>query len=355
MAYRLRGVVLPEEEEREVFVDSGDIVEGPSAAAESIVDGGWLVPGLVDVHTHPGTESPGDRFEPTRFRAHARAHADAGVLALRCPGLAARLSPDLRDDRLPVLVTAGRWLAAPGGFFAGWAREVTGDDLPRAAVEEAAAGDGWCKIIADWILPGVGRRRYGPTVPADAIRAAVDAVHAAGGRAAVHSQHAAGARAAVEAGADSLEHGMHLEEELLARMASQGTALVPTMFAFSGIPEFMATSRRPDAFSSHLLAGWRRHPALVRSAYDAGVTILAGTDDLPHGNVAAEVLQLRSAGLPPDAALGAASWTARAFLGLDGIEPGARADIVAYAADPRIDLEQLRHPTRIVLHGRVIA
>jgi imidazolonepropionase-like amidohydrolase len=337
-----------------LIVDGGRIVDGPARTAETVVDGGWLLAGLVDVHTHPGAERPGDRFDPELFGAHARAHRDAGVLAVRAPGLAERLHPRLRDDALPIAVTAGRWLAAPGGFFAGWAREVAADQLPRAAVEEAEASDGWCKIIADWIVPDERERRYAPTFSADTIRAAVAAVHDAGGRAAVHSQHADGARAAVDAGADSLEHGMHLEDDLLDRMAAQGTALVPTMQAFSGIPEHLASAPRRDAFSSYLLAGWERHPSLVRAAHEAGVTILAGTDDLPHGNVAAEVLQLRSAGLPAAAALGAASWTARTFLRLGGLEPGARPDVVAYDADPRRGLDELRRPARVVLGGRVI-
>jgi imidazolonepropionase-like amidohydrolase len=83
--------------------------------------------------------------------------------------------------------------------------------------------------------------------------------------------------------------------------------------------------------------------------------VLAGTDDLPHGNVVAEIRQLIAAGLPPSAALGAASWTARDYLGLPGLEEGAPADVVAYADDPRVDPECLRHPSRVVLAGRVVA
>jgi imidazolonepropionase-like amidohydrolase len=53
-------------------------------------------------------------------------------------------------------------------------------------------------------------------------------------------------------------------------------------------------------------------------------------------------------------ALAAASWDARAYLGLPGIEPGAPADFVVYASDPRNDLETLHHPELIVLNGRAI-
>jgi len=67
--------------------------------------------------------------------------------------------------------------------------------------------------------------------------------------------------------------------------------------------------------------GWERHPGLVRAAYEAGVTVLAGTD-LPPGHLSEEVRWLAEAGLPAEVALSAASWNARRFLGLPSIDEG---------------------------------
>lgn len=92
----------------------------------------------------------------------------------------------------------------------------------------------------------------------------------------------------------------------------------------------------------------------VREAHDAGVTVLAGTDSAPYGNVATEVGHLIEAGLPAEAAVGAASWTARAFLGLPSLTENAPADITVYATDPRTTPEALHHPTRIMLRGRIV-
>jgi imidazolonepropionase-like amidohydrolase len=354
MVLRVHGVTLPDEIERDLFVDGAVLRIEPSSRADSVVKGGWLLPGLVDMHTHPGAERPGDPFDDALFRRHVGAHRDAGVLALRCPGLARRLPDRLREADGPRLFTAGRWLAAPGGFFDGWGREVPLERLPDAAVEEAVEADGWCKVIADWMGLDDGERTYRPTVPAEIVAEIVRRVHEIGGRVAVHTQHEDGAEAAVAAGADSIEHGMHLPARLLDRMAENGTALVPTLHAFSDIPEHVAANPKPDAVSRFLLRGWETHPALVRAAWEAGVTVLAGTDDLPHGNVVAEIVQLARAGLPPDGALGAACWTARAFLGLPGFDDGARADVVVFDADPRTDLEVLRHPSRILVAGRVV-
>jgi imidazolonepropionase-like amidohydrolase len=75
---------------------------------------------------------------------------------------------------------------------------------------------------------------------------------------------------------------------------------------------------------------------------------------LPHGLVAAEIRALHAAGLPAADALAAGSWAAREWLGLPGLMEGAPADLVCYAADPRVDLGVLADPARIVLRGRVI-
>ena len=64
------------------------------------------------------------------------------------------------------------------------------------------------------------------------------------------------------------------------------------------------------------------------------------------------MLELHAAGLPAAAALAAASWDARAWLGHDGLVEGAQADLVVYPEDPRTDLQVLRAPSYVVLRGR---
>jgi imidazolonepropionase-like amidohydrolase len=96
------------------------------------------------------------------------------------------------------------------------------------------------------------------------------------------------------------------------------------------------------------------HGQLAAAAAEAGVTLLAGTDSRPHGRIADEIRALAAAGVPSHDALGAGSWTARSYLGLDGLVPGAPADAVVYDADPRTDLSQLDTPRAVVLRGRLV-
>jgi imidazolonepropionase-like amidohydrolase len=99
--------------------------------------------------------------------------------------------------------------------------------------------------------------------------------------------------------------------------------------------------------------GWQQHPMVVRSAFEAGVTLLAGTDSVPHGNIAAEIALLAASGVPATIALGAASWTARSFLDVPSLEEGSPADIVVYDEDPTLDTRAVAHPALIITKGRI--
>ncbi|MFD7790875.1 amidohydrolase family protein [Streptomyces sp. NPDC059759] len=345
MAYHLRGTVLPDGAVRDLWTLGDRITfECPSVPAETIADGGFLLPGLVDVHTHPGGSAADEaRFDPEVFAEQIAAHRDAGVTALRFPGLLGEIPDGLREDpRSPRMITAGRWLAW-AGLSRGAAFHTVTEDLVAAAVAEAKAHDGWCKLIGDWDFEA-------PPVPYELLRAVVEGVHAAGGRVAAHCQSAAGVLGAARAGVDSIEHGMGMPEECVDLMAGHGSAYVPTLTAFA----HSATQIKDNARGRLWHEGHRTMIRRVREAYDAGVTVLAGTDSAPYGNVATEVEHLIEAGLPAEAAVGAASWTARAFLGLPSLTENAPADITVYATDPRTNPETLHHPTRIMLRGRIV-
>jgi imidazolonepropionase-like amidohydrolase len=342
--YGVRGITLPDRREQTFVIDGDRLRLGH---ADLISDGGWIVPGLVDVHTHPGTEQMTDTFDGDVLRRHLGQHRDAGVLTLRVPGSAARIPAWVDDEPdLPRVRSAGPWLATPGRFFPGCGRRITEAELVGAAVEEALASNGWCKIIADW-------RPDEPPVPFDLLSAAVAEVHAIGGRVAAHCQTTEGCHNAVLAGVDSLEHGMHLDPALLDRMSEQGTALVPTLTAFGSMVD-VVREREPGRSRDWLVSGWERMLPTALMAHEAGVTVLAGTDSLPFGRVTTEVDWLIRAGLPVEAALGAASWTARSWLGLAGLVDGAPADLVVYDEDPLVNPAVLAHPSRIVLRGRVV-
>jgi imidazolonepropionase-like amidohydrolase len=349
VAWHVRGVQLPEREPAEFWTDGHRISFRPVTGAKTLTAEGFVLPGLVDAHTHPGAPVPGDPLDEQVLRADLLAHRDAGVLAVRVAGAPSRLPAWVAADaNLPRVISAGPWLSTPGMFFPGWGREVAEAGLPGAAAEEALAGDGWVKLRGDWIVDEAtcaGPRLLAPEVLAAAVRA----VHQAGGRVAIHAMHADACRWAVQAGVDSLEHGLWLDHALLPLMAGQGTALTPTYTPWAGQMDQIRELGSPAR--EWFLDGYARLGSLTVAAHAAGVTVLAGTDFRPHGTVAAEVRHLAAGGLPPQVALGAACWTARAFLGLPGLTEGAPADFVVYDRDPLAELDILDHPAHVVLNG----
>lgn len=345
MVVRVRGYALPDGEYVDLYADGDRWTTDPVAGAELVAEG-WLVPGLVDAHTHPGAEHVGDPLDESLLRKHLHEHVAAGVTAIRSPGLPGDGEPPAWfgvDPDVPRAWHAGPWLAQEGQFFDGWGRRPSHDDLPHIAAAQAKR-TGWAKIIADWSVDD-------DVIPIDVLQATAEAVHAVGGRLAVHTQQAAGGVAAVAAGVDSVEHGMCLDPALLNDMAARGMVLTPTLSviqaSLTGVRERQDSPRK-----RWYVDGASAHPGLVAAAAEAGVTMLAGTDSLPHGRVIDEVRALAAAGLRPHDALAAASWSARDYLGLPGLEPGAPADAVVYTTDPRTDLDQLAHPTAVVLRGR---
>lgn len=340
---RVRGLALPEGEPIDLYADGDRWTLDPVAGAELVAEG-WILPGLVDAHTHPGAEAPGRPLDADLLTEDLRAHLDAGVTLIRAPGLAGD-PPDWfgRADGSPRAFHAGPWIAQHGQFMPGWGRRPELTELPAVAAEQAAR-TGWAKIVIDW-------QPDDDVMPVGVLREAVERVHAVGGRLAVHSQQAAGGSVAVEAGVDSVEHGMGLDRDLLPRMAERGIALTPTLSVITAslariVAEPGDTNRR------WYVPGASAHARLTAAAVEAGVVVLAGTDSRPHGGIADEVRALVAAGVSPHQALAAASWTARSYLGLPGLVDGGPADAVVFGTDPRADLSQLSTPRAVIVRGK---
>ncbi|MPQ97274.1 amidohydrolase family protein [Modestobacter sp. I12A-02628] len=353
----LSGVLLPAGEHRDVWVRHGRITFEPVPGAETVSRGGWLLPGLVDAHCHVGIARGGGPAEGlAQLREQALAERAAGVLALRdCGSPVDTRELDEHPD-LPRIVRAGRHIARHRRYLPGLAVEVEPDELVAGVRAQARAGDGWVKLVGDWIDREAGD--LGPLWTREVLTDAVAAAHAEGARVTAHTFGTDALPDLIDAGIDCIEHGTGLTEDLVARMAARGTAVVPTLVNVENFPGFAsAGEKRFPAYASTMRRLYAGSGAVVRAAFEAGVPVFAGTDaggGIDHGVVADEVRALHAAGLPAEAAVAAASWAARTWLGLSVIEEGAPADLVVYAADPRADLDTLRRPQRTVLRGAVV-
>jgi cytosine/adenosine deaminase-related metal-dependent hydrolase len=64
---RIRGLALPEGEPVDLYADGDRWTSDPVAGAELVAEG-WILPGLVDAHTHPGAEVPGRPLDDDTLR-----------------------------------------------------------------------------------------------------------------------------------------------------------------------------------------------------------------------------------------------------------------------------------------------
>ncbi len=358
MALHVRGVVLPEDEMRDLWLVGDRITLDPVAGAQTVSDRGYLLPGLVDAHCHIGMAPGGAPISTVDdARALAAVDRDTGVLAIRDAG-SPYPYPELDGDPdMPRLARAGRHIAPVKRYLRDIGVEVEAPEVAATVRAQAAAGNGWVKLVGDWIDRGVGD--LAPAWDAGTLRAAVEEAHEAGARITAHVFGEEAVDVLVRAGIDSVEHGTGLSIDLVDEMARRGTALIPTMvnIATFGSIASRAAERFPG-YAAHMLRLRDGFPAVVAAAYEAGVPIYVGTDaggGIAHGLAARELLLLHErAGLSTVDALRAGSWGAREWLGFPGLVEGGLADLVVYDADPRVDLRAVGAPRHIILRGRVV-
>ncbi|WP_062993457.1 metal-dependent hydrolase family protein [Nocardia anaemiae] len=352
----LRGVVLPDDEVRDLWVRDGLVSFEPVAGAETLCGTGWIVPGLVDAHCHVGIRYGGGHEDREGAIAQAETERDAGALLLRDAGSPIDTHFIDEHEELPRIIRAGRHIARPRRYIRELGIELDDErDLPEIVAEQARFGDGWVKIVGDWIDRSAGDLR--PLWSDAILKEAIDAAHANGARVTAHVFGEDALPGLINAGIDCLEHGTGLTDDTIELMVEHGTALVPTLINIDTFPEIADSAGKFPIYAAHMRDLHARVRRTVGNAHDAGVPIFAGTDaggSIRHGRVADEIAALSGAGLSKHDALGAASWNARTWLGRPSIEPGAPADLVVYREDPRTNPAALTDPQYVILRGRLV-
>ncbi|MGN6299681.1 MAG: amidohydrolase family protein [Angustibacter sp.] len=348
-------LVSPHEEVPEAWVLDGRLTfERPTAAGSDVVRlDGHVLPGLVDAHCHVGLDAHGAVDDATS-RTQAEADRDAGTLLIRDAGSPA----DTRwvDDQpdLPRIIRAGRHIARTRRYIRNYAHEIEPEQLVAQVRAEAQAGDGWVKLVGDWIDRDTGD--LAPCWPADVLQAAMNAAHELGARVTAHCFSEDSLPDLIDAGIDCIEHATGLTDETIEAAAERGVAIVPTLINIATFPQIAQSAEEKfPVYARHMRDLHARRYDTVRAAFEEGVLVFCGTDaggSLPHGLAAQEVAELHRAGLPRLDALAAATWTAREWLGRPGLGEGASADLVVYPADPREDVGVLADPGAVVLRGR---
>jgi imidazolonepropionase-like amidohydrolase len=368
-------------EDGAVVVEDGRIASvGPARGLPEAVDLGdvTLMPGLIDAHVHLVWDASAEPHEVVarqsraltvlRCAKNAALHLRAGVTTVRdvgsTDGLAVEIGRAVELGILsgPRVVAAGRAIAMTGGH--GWflGREADGPDALRRAVrEEIKAGASCIKLMASGGVYGHAEEPGSPQLTVEEMRSGVEEAHKAGRKAAAHAYSVEAINNALEAGVDSVEHGSFLDRETIERMREQGTYLVPTMSVYAAMAEKGPGLGSPEYITRKTAEVLEASGEAFRLALEVGVPVAAGTDcgapGHPHGTLPEELRLMVEAGATPLQALRFGTSAAAELLGLGdevgALEPGKRADLLAVAGDPTLDIQSLRE-VRLVLRDGVV-
>ena len=328
------------------------------------------IPGLIDLHTHityywdrkPGTRPLGQRRRPavTVFLAqdNARRTLQTGVTTIRDLGASGETDYAMRDLVAMGAMIGPRMFVAGQGISARGGAPPDPDAMRKAAEDRVKAGSDWVKVYGSrGSFDSVDTTQ---TITFDEMKAIVEAAHALGHKVAIHSYGPSGVKDAVRAGADSVEHGIDLDDETLQEMVRRGTVWVPTIdhnrYYVDAKDEF---GFKPEAIPP-LQDYIERNLDATRRAVKAGVKIGMGSDAVysMFGQNTRELEWLVKAGMTPAQALAAATTVAAELLGqkdrLGRIAPGFAADIVAIEGRPLEDIHDVVDGVRWVMKDGVV-
>src|SRR5919205_1674819 len=344
-----------DEERRGLWAVDGKLTFNPPSQPPDAVLDGWVLPGFVDAHCHIGLGPDGAVEDAVAYDQAVTART-AGTLLVRDGGVVSDTRGLQQRLDVPRIIGAGRHVARSRRYLRNFAVEVEPEGLVEAVRKQAREGDGWVKLVGDWIDRTAGDLT--PSFPAAAVRDAVRAAHDEGARVTAHCFGEDTLDDMLDAGIDCIEHATGLLPRHIPRFVEQQVPIVPTLINIATFPDIadQAEPKFPQ-YAGHMRALWARRRERVLEAYEAGVEIYAGTDAgsvIRHGRIADEILELHAAGLPAAAALDAACWRARRWLGAEAVAEGADADVVVCRNDPRAVPETIRNLGNVVLRGRIV-
>lgn len=350
----LSGVLLPDGDSTELWVVDGLIRTEPVANAVTICRNGWILPGLVDAHCHIGL-GPTGAVPDAVAETQALTDRNAGTLLVRDAG--SPIDTHWMDDRadLPRIIRAGRHIAVTKRYLRGYANEIDPSELIDEVARQALRGDGWVKLVGDWIDRDLGD--LAPLWPVEIAQAAIAKAHELGAKVTAHCFGEESVQQLVAAGIDGIEHGTGADAATIELMAANQVALVPTMVNLENFTAFAdAGQEKFPRYAAHMRDLHARRFQTLGAAVEAGVPVYAGTDaggSIDHGLIGAEAALLARLG-GNDFALGAASWRAREWLEAPALTDGGWADLVVFDADPRRDIAVVADPKLVILRGRVV-
>jgi len=379
----LSDAVVLVEGERIIAVGKRGSVTVPDDAR--IIDGSgrWLVPGLMNMHTHLGLKLPGAASQALqnetegelalREANNARLTVLSGTTTIRSPGDSSYVT--LAVDKAikrgeiigPRIFSAGESIGPTGGHGSGF--DSVGADGPdavtRKAREQVRRGATWLKLMISKGIASPSGSIAASDMTFAEMRAAVDVAERAGIKVTAHSGSPQATLEALEAGVICFEHGYFLTEDVFRKMKRADAWYVPTIVVSqAGAMEFFRKIGSPQWYLDRAASVGESHWQALQTAIKVGVNIAMGSDQFPfepnEGTVASvrEIELYVEAGMTPLRALRSATVETARLLGIERevgtLEAGKFADLLLLEADPMTDIRALRTIGLVMKGGELV-
>jgi imidazolonepropionase-like amidohydrolase len=362
------GVVLVADRQIAAVGRAGDVRMPPEAELIERPDA-FLMPGLIDAHTHitiiPGLgNQSGQMTQPIerqllRGVGNLRRTLRSGVTTARIMGEERWLDVVFKEEIErgtvpgPRLLVATRPLTASNGHGRALSAFDGSDEVRKGARENLHAGADFLKIF---LTGGVSSTRGGlnaPNYTREEVRAAVEEAERRGTYVAAHAIGGPGIRLGVAEGVRTIEHATLASDEDLVFIKEHGAWVVLTqaiMLHPTGIEE---GDRDNLAIMAKLRDARGRAAERYRAIIASGVRYTIGTDSM-HGLMAFEIAQLVQWGATPTEALLAATQRAAQCCCMDDrvgtLEEGKLADLIMLHGNPLEDIRAVEQ-VRFIMKG----
>ena len=340
-----------------------------------------ILPGLIDSHTHLALSAQMPNYAATmkddtltltlRAARNIRCDLLSGVTTMRCLGEKDFIDVAIKDAVEKELIPGPRLLISGKGIRSSYGHGIMG--TPFDGVEEVRkaarinihdAGADQVKVFVTGSKGEFRNFKFGTErtvernemqslMTKEEIQAAVETAHCVGKKVAAHCYGGVGLKHCVEAGVDTIEHGIYMDDDDIEMMLKAKAWLTVTQNGY------LSDQRIINRGTPELTKGFVKFRDDVRAAYTkavhSGLRYALGTDG-NHGGFAYELETLVGFNIEPMKALQAATTEAACMCGVDekvgSLEAEKFADILVVDGDPLTTMSDITKVTTVFKGGR---